>query len=410
MTRDVDAARADLRIGQRRVDEVAALDRDHPPSHAVADEIDGHVREGDRDGLIERVRVATAQVVRQLARDRLMAGAVADDIGQDLRDVRLPPVPEGIGHAVLRDRSALPHRALGRDDQRVARRVAPLVLVHELHQPVEVEWRFGDEAAGRCDVGRVQRGEAGVATEDPEHADALMRPERRALSIDELLRARDGRGEADAVLGPLNVVVHRLRHSHEAHPFAHEDLGERERVVATDRHEPIEAERLDVPQDQRSQVVDAVADGEARSLRGIEMHGQPRLLQLLRIRARGVEDRAAGAVDGPRVLTIQRPDVLGVGLGAGPHMRETFPSATDAEHLVAELRRAVDHALDHGIEAGDVAAAREDADAALHARMLGAPALAEETNERIVHQLWHVVLDPMARLGHVLGPRRGRPL
>src|SRR4029079_7374465 len=44
------------------------------------------------------------------------------------------------------------------------------------------------------------------------------------------------------------------------------------------------------------------------------------------------------------------------------------PPAPDPEHLVAELGRAVHDALDHGIEAGDVYAAGEDSDAALHAR------------------------------------------
>src|SRR5258705_2204057 len=93
---DIDAARAELRIGKARVDEVAALDRDHATGHAVADEVDGDVRKGDRDGLIERVGVATAQVVGQLARDGLFARALPDLVGERLRDVRLVPVPEGV--------------------------------------------------------------------------------------------------------------------------------------------------------------------------------------------------------------------------------------------------------------------------------------------------------------------------
>src|SRR3977135_2695884 len=53
LARDVHAAWSELRIGESGVHEVAALDRDHAPRRAVADEIHGDVREGDCDGLIE---------------------------------------------------------------------------------------------------------------------------------------------------------------------------------------------------------------------------------------------------------------------------------------------------------------------------------------------------------------------
>src|SRR5258705_10745194 len=65
---DIDPTWPELRIGKGRVDEVAALDRDHATGHAVADEVDGDVRKGDRDGLIERAGVATEQDAGQLSR------------------------------------------------------------------------------------------------------------------------------------------------------------------------------------------------------------------------------------------------------------------------------------------------------------------------------------------------------
>src|SRR5258705_1153048 len=52
---DIDAARAELRIGEGRVDEVAGLDRDHATGRAVADEGAGDGRGRDRGGLVERV-------------------------------------------------------------------------------------------------------------------------------------------------------------------------------------------------------------------------------------------------------------------------------------------------------------------------------------------------------------------
>src|SRR6266850_3054245 len=107
LTRYVDAPRPELGIGQRGVDEVAALDSDHAARDAVADEIDRDVREGDRDGLVEGVGVAAAQVVGQLARAGLLPRARADLVGQRLGDVRLVPVPERVSRAVFRDRAAL---------------------------------------------------------------------------------------------------------------------------------------------------------------------------------------------------------------------------------------------------------------------------------------------------------------
>src|SRR6266540_5303993 len=89
LTSHIHAAWAELRIGKGRVYEVTTLDRDHATRHAVADEVDGDVREGDRDGLVERIGVATAKVVGELARDGLLAGAFADFVGQRFRDVAL---------------------------------------------------------------------------------------------------------------------------------------------------------------------------------------------------------------------------------------------------------------------------------------------------------------------------------
>src|ERR1700687_1267315 len=82
LMRDIHPARSELRVGKSGVHEVTALDRDHPSRRAVADEIDRDVREGDRDGLIERVRIATPKVVGELARDRLLARAFADLVGE----------------------------------------------------------------------------------------------------------------------------------------------------------------------------------------------------------------------------------------------------------------------------------------------------------------------------------------
>jgi hypothetical protein len=73
--------------------------------------------------------------------------------------------------------------------------------------------------------------------------------------------------------------------------------------------------------------------------------------------------RSAGAVDRPGVPAVERPDVLLVKVGARPHVGQGLPAPAEADHLEAELGGAIDDALDDGVEAGDVAAPGEDADA-----------------------------------------------
>src|SRR5450759_4579425 len=72
---------------------------------------------------------------------------------------------------------------------------------------------------------------------------------------------------------------------------------------------------------------------------------------------------AAGAIDRARVDSIERHDVVSIQAGARLHVCQAFPAAPDAHDLVAKLSCAIDDAFDDGIEAGDVAASGEDADA-----------------------------------------------
>src|SRR5689334_2431891 len=51
------------------------------------------------------------------------------------------------------------------------------------------------------------------------------------------------------------------------------------------------------------------------------------------------------------------------GRGLEVQVRESLPATTEADHLDVVLTATICHTLDHGVEAGDVAAARENADA-----------------------------------------------
>jgi hypothetical protein len=199
--------------------------------------------------------------------------------------------------------------------------------------------------------------------EDPEHADPLVAAQGGPLPVDQLLRARDRRREADAVLRPVDVVVHRLGNRDQRQAALVERRRERQRVVAADGHEVGEAEVLDRVEHVVGEVVDALVRLRVRDRRRVQPRRQGLRPHPARVGARRVEDRAARAVDGASVDAVQDPDVLGIELRAPALVREALPAAPDAQHLEAEVGRAVDDALDHRVEAGNVAAPGEDADA-----------------------------------------------
>src|SRR5215470_7620758 len=82
---------------------------------------------------------------------------------------------------------------------------------------------------------------------------------------------------------------------------------------------------------------------------------------------------AAAPIDGAGIFTVQRDDVVGpAGRVREVEVGESLPPTPKTEHLDVVLAAAVGHALDDRVEAGDVAAARENADAlSRHAHPLG---------------------------------------
>ena len=90
------------------------------------------------------------------------------------------------------------------------------------------------------------------------------------------------------------------------------------------------------------------------------------LLHLGWIGAARVQHGTAAPVYGARVVTVQRDDVVGsAGRILEVHVREGLPTTAEADDLDVVLTAAICHALDDCVEAGNVAAARENADAFL---------------------------------------------
>ena len=161
---------------------------------------------------------------------------------QDLGHVGLVAMAEGVRLADLGDAAALPDGALRGDDEGVVAGVGRVVGRQDGGEVLDVVGCLRDEAAAGGHEGGVEGREAGVATEDAEDADALVRADRGALPVDGITRPRDGRGEADAVLRALHVVVHGLGDGDEIGARVVQDLRVAERVVAADGDEVVDAQ------------------------------------------------------------------------------------------------------------------------------------------------------------------------
>ena len=85
-----------------------------------------------------------------------------------------------------------------------------------------------------------------------------MRARGRAQAVRELDRARHAGAEADAVVRPVDIVVHRFRYGDDIHAFVVQSLAVAERVVAADGDQHVDPDVLQVLQYVPRDVVDLV--------------------------------------------------------------------------------------------------------------------------------------------------------
>ena len=269
---------------------------------------------------------------------------------------------EGVGLAAFGDVATLGHRALGDGDHGVVRRVAFAVAGQKAGEAVHVEGHLGDDGAvHRREQSGVEARTARVTAEELDDADALVRAQRRAEVGDHLDRARDGGREADAVVGAQDVVVHRLGNGDRRKALAAEALGERERVLAADRHEGVEAEVVEHADGVLGAVDFAVVAD--RLVFGAHVRGHVGGLHGHRVGPRAVQHGAARAVDAPHGLVVERQREGGHGsrvVGVDAH--DAGPAATQPDDLDAVVGCAADDRLDRDVQPGHVAAARQNAD------------------------------------------------
>ena len=82
----------------------------------------------------------------------------------------------------------------------------------EIGQHIDIEMDFGNDRAVRSgEIRGDQAGFSGVAAEEFDDADALVRTERGPHVGNDFNRAGNRGRESDTVIGSVNVVIHRFR-------------------------------------------------------------------------------------------------------------------------------------------------------------------------------------------------------
>ena len=158
--------------------------------------------------------------------------------------------------------------------------------------------------------------------------------------------------EANAVVGPEHIVVHRLGHGQDL-DLPSQPLGIRQGVIALDGDQPVQAEAVDHGQTMAGEVERPL--GLELALAGQEPRHVGRL-DLGRVGPAGVQERPPVR---SMVRTSRFPAAAHTGPGTGrrPGCSPTArPSPPQPDDLIAPVHRRVHQGLDARVEPGDVAA------------------------------------------------------
>ena len=207
---------------------------------------------------------------------------------------------------------------------------------HELRDVIDGHRHLGDaDHVSACGHAGMQRDPADVPAHDLcDHA-ALVRVAGRAQAVHGVRGDVDRGVEAERVVRRLQVVVDRLGDADDLDPVLRETVGRGECALAADRDDAVDL----VP-------VESLGD----------VLGSP-ALALVGVGAAGAQDGAADLRQALHLVSGQRHEVT---------VDQATPSISDADELQVVRGGALEHdAADDRVEAGAVAAARQDAD--LHA-------------------------------------------
>ena len=269
----------------------------------------------------------------------------------------------GVGSPALEGRGPDPVRPLRDRQDRVPRRARALVLQEQLEEPLLVVRHLGDQSPLDAREIRGQKtGLSRVSTEQLDDQEALVRAGGRAQVVDEMNRSRDRGREPDAVVGPVDVVVHRLGHRQHGDPLQMQTPRVRQRPVTADGDQGVEAQPLDDSQ----HVLGGV---EGRTVLGVfatqltrEMLRNLMRQQEPRVEPRTVKNRPTGSVDAVRARAIElhEPELVGF-VFTGPQVHQRSPPASQADQLHAARREPPSEGLQDCVQPRHVTPTGENA-------------------------------------------------
>ena len=344
------------------------LEHYQPAVHAAHDQIQGQVAVGHGHDRVGGIGIAAAHQVAETLVDSVdllptieLGRAGRQLLRYQVADAAQLLVAIGVGGFALEDHlAAREHRAFRNQQDGVLRRVAVPVRRQQFRQQLHVELDLGDDAAvGRAGHGRQHGREPGIAAEDLQHQEALVRAGRRAQRVGQRDGARDAGAEADAVVGARHVVVHGFGNAHHLEALFGQMHAVAQRVVAADGDQVIDAQPLQVLEHLRGHVVDFVG------VFLFQVRRHFRCFHRAGAGARGVQERAARA-PGPVDDLFAQVDVIlvVVVIFLSHRFGDALPAAAQANDLVALAQRANRYRTDCRVESGHIAASGQDADGA----------------------------------------------
>src|ERR1700693_4288575 len=229
----------------------AVFQDDQTAMDAIEDQVESKVAVSHGYDGIDSVGIAATDEVAKLLVDAFDLFAIVE-VGLNFRDFFGNQVAnsaeffvaEGIRGALLENHfAAFKHRTFRNQDDGIATGIATTIVAEQFGELFDIEFVFGDDTTiGGASHGGKHGGKTGVAAEDFEDHETLVRTRRGAESVGHLNGARDAGAKADAVVGARDVVVHGLGNSNDANAFLVQTDSVTEGVVTADGNHVFDAE------------------------------------------------------------------------------------------------------------------------------------------------------------------------